>query len=237
LDLLEAILLGIVQGIFALLPISSIGYRVLTACGLGSLSLPLISLVALPIAMGSALVICSYFYKNWWKILQSIRTAWHFCHLNLNPNLVFYLSVLFLKKRLSVPWLMAWQGAFYDQILTTSCWRTVWCEHRQGEFGARPTEMMQYGNKPLNIDSAPMIEAIRHLKQMIWFAFQRMRATLIPLAGKALRLLDRKDRGDLTAFHDCLCLPKLMQRGGASVGLLWVDRLRANRLRGVLVRG
>ncbi|MCB9436212.1 MAG: undecaprenyl-diphosphate phosphatase [Anaerolineales bacterium] len=67
--LLEALLLGVVQGATEFLPVSSSGHLVLVSWWLGLDAPPLIFSVV--VHLGTTLAVIAYFWQDWWRIIQS----------------------------------------------------------------------------------------------------------------------------------------------------------------------
>lgn len=67
--LLEALLLGVVQGATEFLPVSSSGHLVLVSWWMGLDTPPLIFSVV--VHLGTTLAVIAYFWQDWWRILKS----------------------------------------------------------------------------------------------------------------------------------------------------------------------
>lgn len=67
--LLEALLLGVVQGATEFLPVSSSGHLVLVSWWLGLEPPPLIFSVV--VHLGTTLAVIAYFWQDWWRIIQA----------------------------------------------------------------------------------------------------------------------------------------------------------------------
>jgi undecaprenyl-diphosphatase len=95
LDLLEAIILGIVQGATEFLPVSSSGHLVLVSWWLGLDSPPLIYTVI--VHLGTTVAILLFFWKDWWQLLQAgfraVKTRNFYWNQNLETRLLTLLIV------------------------------------------------------------------------------------------------------------------------------------------------
>jgi undecaprenyl-diphosphatase len=94
LDLLEAIIVGIVQGATEFLPVSSSGHVVLVPWWLGLDTPPLIYTVTVHLATTVAVLI--YFWRDWFILLQAGIKALRTRSFNLKENPEFRILVLIL---------------------------------------------------------------------------------------------------------------------------------------------
>lgn len=109
-DLLEAIILGIVQGATEFLPVSSSGHLVLVSWWLNLNNPPLTYTVM--VHLGTTAAVLVYFWQDWWTLLQAgfqtIRTR----SLNVEKNPERWLLFLLLVGTLPA----AFIGFFFDDF-------------------------------------------------------------------------------------------------------------------------
>lgn len=207
-DLLEAIILGIVQGATEFLPVSSSGHLVLVSWWLGLDSPPLIFTVM--VHLGTTLAILLFFWKDWWQLLQAGFRAIKTRNFKWNQNLEIRLLTLLIVGTIPAAVIGFLLADFFEELFSTPAIVSINLFITAGlliygEWATRRSEMLLDDSRQIGVTDSFIIGSAQALS--ILPGVSRSGSTIA--AGMARGM----DRSSATRFSFLLATPVILAAG------------------------
>ena len=207
-DLLEAIILGIVQGATEFLPVSSSGHLILVSWWLGLDSPPLIYTVM--VHLGTTVAILLFFWKDWWQLLQAGFRAIKTRNFDWNQNLETRLLTLLIVGTIPAAVIGFLLADFFEDLFSTPALVSLNLFITAGlliygEWATRRSEIQLDDSRELGVIDSFIIGSAQALAIMP--GISRSGSTIA--AGMARGL----DRSSSTRFSFLLATPIILAAG------------------------